>query len=191
MAARNKKEKNWYLLVKGRESGPFDYYQVLSKINRGEVSSFDFVKALNQEEWGALADHEIFHAETVAADIENFDHITPIAGSKRKHTRSPFLADVFIKKDGVLIKGKAVEVGRGGMSIEASESFGEGNTVLSLYCSPISESIAFSCHAKIVNRIQVSKNKFRYGVQFLKISSKGEVFLYKILEAIEKLKEAS
>lgn len=191
MAVKKKKEKNWYLLVKGKESGPFDYYQVLSRIKNGEVSSFDFVKALNQETWGTLADHEIFHADTVSADIENFDHIIPISGTKREHTRSPIIADVFVKKDGLLIKGKAIEVGKGGMSIEAPEGFGDGDSVLSLYCSPISESIAFNCHVKIVNKVQVSKNRYRYGVQFLKISSKGEVFLYKILEAIEKLKEAS
>ena len=77
------------------------------------------------------------------------------------------------------------------MGIEAAESFGDGYGVISLYCSPTSESIAFNCHAKIVSKIRVNKNTYKYGVQFLKVSLKGEVFLYKMLDAIEKLKEAS
>ncbi|MGH1468927.1 MAG: PilZ domain-containing protein [Bdellovibrionales bacterium] len=191
MAVKKKKEKNWYLLIKGKESGPFDYYQVLSKINTGEVSSFDFVKALNQEEWGAVSDHEIFNADAVLAELKSFADIVPISRGERRHTRSPIIADVFIKKDGALIKGKAVEVAKGGMGIEADASFGDGGSVISLYCSPISESIAFNCHAKIVSKVQVSEKMYRYGVQFLKISPKGEMFLYKMLDAIDKLKEAS
>ncbi len=191
MAAKRRKEKNWYLLIKGKESGPFDYYQVISKINTGEVSSFDFVKALNQENWGSVSDHEIFNADAILAEIQNFDDITPVSRGDRRHTRSPILADVFVKKDGVLIKGRAIEVAKGGMGIEADESFGEGDSVISLYCSPISESIAFNCHAKIVSKVQLSENRYRYGVQFLKISPKGEVFLYKMLDAIDKLKEVS
>ncbi len=191
MAAKRRKEKNWYLLIKGKESGPFDYYQVISKINTGEVSSFDFVKALIQENWGSVSDHEIFNADAILAEIQNFDDITPVSRGDRRHTRSPILADVFVKKDGVLIKGRAIEVAKGGMGIEADESFGEGDSVISLYCSPISESIAFNCHAKIVSKVQLSENRYRYGVQFLKISPKGEVFLYKMLDAIDKLKEVS
>lgn len=188
---KKRNEKNWYLLVKGKESGPFDYCQVISKIHDGEVSSFDFIKAINQEDWGTLADHELFNAGTIEAEIKNFGDMSPSTDGKRRHPRSPMLADVFIKKDGVLIKGKAIEVGKGGMGVEADASFGDGDSVISIYCSPISESIAFNCHAKIVSKEQVSKNVYRYGIQFLKISPKGEVFLYKILEAIEDLKEAS
>jgi len=192
-ASKKKNNKNWYLLVKGRESGPFDYYQVLKKINSGEVSSFDFIKALNQENWGTLADHEIFNAGSISAEMSSFSEIRPhnIEDGLRRHPRSPILADVFVKKDGVLIKGKAIEVGKGGMGIEADENFGDDDGVVSIYCSPISESIAFNCHAKIVSKVQISKNRFRYGVQFLKISPKGEIFLYKILDAIENLKEVS
>lgn len=195
MNARKKNNKNWYLLTKGRESGPFDYYQVLSKINSGEVSSFDFIKALNQENWGPLSDHEIFNAGSISAEINNFQEIIPHgeleADGRRRHPRSPILADVFIKKDGVLVKGRAIEVGKGGMGIEADEKFGDKNSVVSIYCSPISESIAFNCHAKIVSRVQISEKRFRYGIKFLKISPKGEIFLYKILDALEELKEVS
>jgi len=192
-AGRKKNNKNWYLLVKGRESGPFDYYQVLKKINSGDVSSFDFIKAINQENWGTLADHEIFNAGSISAEMNSFNDILPknSTGTLRRHPRSPILADVFVKKDGVLIKGKAIEVGKGGMGIEADENFGDDGGVVSIYCSPISESIAFNCHAKIVSKIEISKSKYRYGVQFLKISPKGEIFLYKILDAIENLKEVS
>lgn len=193
MNARKKNNKNWYLLTKGRESGPFDYYQVLSKINNGEVSSFDFIKALNQENWGTLADHEIFNAGSISAEINNFQEIIPHGelDGRRRHPRSPMLADVFIKRDGVLVKGRAIEVGKGGMGIEADENFGDDDSVVSIYCSPISESIAFNCHAKIVSRVQISEKRFRYGIQFLKISPKGEIFLYKILDALEDLKEIS
>ena len=166
MSVKKKNNKNWYLLVKGRESGPFDYYQVLSKINSGEVSSFDFIKACNQENWGSVADHEIFNAGSISAEMSSFNdiihtHVDP--NGNRKHPRSPILADVFVKKEGVLIKGRAIEVGKGGMGIEGDEKFGDEQGVISIYCSPISESIAFNCHAKIVSKIQISKTRFRYG----------------------------
>jgi len=192
MAAKKKNERNWYLLVGGRESGPFDYEQVKEKISKGEVSSFDFVKALNQELWGTLLDNEIFNADAILAEIKSFDTIagqTP--NGKRKHRRSPILADVFVKIDGALIKGRALEVGKGGMGIEAGEGFGEPDSVVSIYCSPVSESMAFNCHAKIITKIKLSEGKYKYGVQFLKLSLKGETFLFNMLDAIEKIKEAS
>lgn len=191
MKSKKKNLKHWYLMIKGREAGPFDYYQILSKINMGEVSSFDFIKAVNQDAWGSLADHEIFNAGSISAEIQKFKELIPPAGDKRRHPRSPIIADVFIKREGNLVKGKAIEVGKGGMGIEAENSFGDKEDIISIYCSPISESIAFNCHAKIVSKIKLNVSKYRYGIQFLKVSPKGEVFLYKLLDAIEELnKEA-
>ncbi len=190
MSAVKKAEKNWFVLSDGKESGPYDYYQIISKINTGDLSTFDFIRALNQDSWGIVSDYEIFQVAALnAISDEDAPAPNPENPNRRRYDRKPILADIFVKKSNVLFKGKAIEVGRGGMGIEAGDDFGEPGSTINLYCSPISEAISFNCQAKIVNKVQVKKNKYRYGIKFLKISAKGQIFLARVIAALSRFAE--
>lgn len=189
MSAVKKAEKNWFVQSQGKESGPYDYYQIIDKISAGELSTFDFIRALNQDSWGIVSDYEIFQV----AALNSIDDSAVVAAlakpNERKHDRKPILADIFVKKSNILYKGRALEVGKGGMGIEAGNDFGDVGCVVNLYCSPISESISFNCQAEIVSKIQFKKNKFRYGIKFLKISAKGQIFVARVIKALSRLAE--
>lgn len=189
MSEAKKTEKNWYVLSKGKESGPFDYYQIVAKINEGVISTFDFIRGKNQDTWGAVADYEIFQFSSIIEEEEYLKDSAKPKDSRRRFERKPILADIFVKKSNILFKGKALEVGKGGMGFEASEDIGEPGGVINLYCSPISESISFNCKAKIVSRIEKPNGRFRYGIQFLKVSAKGQIFLARVLAALSKFEE--
>lgn len=170
--------KNWYLQVSGKESGPFSYEQILTKLKMNQISDFDLVKAVNQEQWGTLKDHEIF-SEFIEENLEN-PAVPPVNSdpNTRQFLRTRVLADVFLKESGRLVKVKAFDMSEGGLSFLADEGFAKEDELLSLYCSPFSEAMAFNCVVKVVSKSEKpNTNQYVFGAKFLKVSSQGRAFL--------------
>lgn len=187
MSDSEKQKAKWYTKSKDSVSGPYNYYQVISQINTGKVSINDHIRNGKLGVWKKFQDCEDFHFGLVSNSAASIPNKVPKCA--RKHKRHEIIADVFLKKNNELIKGKVIEISKGGMGIEAEDNFSDENGIVSVFVSLLSEFFAFNCHVKVTSKIKLSGTKCRYGVQFLRLSEKGDVFLKKIIEALEELEK--
>jgi hypothetical protein len=162
------KDRLWYILKQNENYGPFTAIEMIQMLQSKTLYEYDFIWRQGQPAWQRLADVHDFRPEKVKEIYESLsvdEQKKSAAFFRRRYPRAVYQCEILLHNEKKLYNAENLEIGFGGACFSLEGVDFPLESEVHLHFRPGHEVPAFNAICKVVSR-----NGFKYGVSFVKVS---------------------
>lgn len=170
----------WYILQGEEQKGPYNYEEMIFKLQNLEVFEFNYVWGPHLESWTPICELQDFSFDRQQRLIEKNENHE--AFKKRRHKRVFFNRQILIHDNDELWKGNTLTLSEGGASLIAKTPLLVPGNIVVLHFINKTEPISVQAEviAKKMTKQKIKHNtEIQYSVRFLDLNQVNQQQLKK------------